>query len=82
VRREVVLTLAADCRRRWTTNSRHSFPRYPNLGERPEVIPPDHVWVTGITYNRLLEEFVYSAVVVVSSHSGMHDLTSRSEAPD
>lgn len=37
-------------RKRRTTNSEHSFPRYPNLVEFLVVQRPDQVWVTDITY--------------------------------
>jgi putative transposase len=50
--------------RRRTTDSRHDFPRYPNLVEGLEITRPDHVWVADITYVRLREEFVYLAVVM------------------
>lgn len=51
-------------RRVHTTNSAHSFPRYPNLVEGLVVERPDQVWVGDITYVRLLEEFVYLAVIM------------------
>jgi len=51
-------------RRRRTTDSRHDFPRYPNLVERLEVTRPDQVWVADITYVKLRDEFVYLAVVM------------------
>lgn len=58
--------LAADPpkRRVRTTNSAHSFPRYPNLVFNLEVERPDQVWVGDITYVRLRNEFVYLAVVM------------------
>jgi putative transposase len=51
-------------RKRRTTNSEHSFPRYPNLVERLVVQRPDQVWVADITYVRLKNEFVYLAVLM------------------
>ena len=51
-------------RGRRTTDSRHGFPRYPNLVERLEITRPDQVWAADITYVRLREEFVYLAVVM------------------
>ncbi len=51
-------------RRRRTTNSDHSFPRFPNLVKELEVVGPDHVWVSDITYVRLHREFVYLAVIM------------------
>ncbi len=47
-----------------TTDSDHSFPRYPNLVEGLEVVRPDQVWVGDITYVRLRKEFVYLAVLM------------------
>lgn len=51
-------------RKRRTTNSEHSFPRYPNLVESLVVQRPDQVWVADITYVRLKQGFVYLAVVM------------------
>lgn len=51
-------------RKRRTTNSSHSFPRYPNLVEFLVVQRPDQVWVADITYIRLKSEFVYLAVLM------------------
>ena len=50
--------------KRRTTNSEHSFPRYPNLVESLVVQFPDHVWVADITYIRLKHGFVYLAVIM------------------
>jgi putative transposase len=47
-----------------TTNSVHGFPRFPNLVESLEVVRPDQVWVSDITYVRLKEEFIYLAVLM------------------
>ena len=47
-----------------TTNSVHSFPRFPNLVESLEVTRPDQVWVSDITYIRLNREFIYLAVLM------------------
>jgi transposase InsO family protein len=51
-------------RKRRTTNSEHSFPRYPNLVESLVVQRPDQVWVSDITYIRLKHGFVYLAVIM------------------
>jgi putative transposase len=51
-------------KKRRTTNSEHSFPRYPNLVEQLEVVHPEQVWVSDITYIRLRKEFVYLAVLM------------------
>jgi transposase InsO family protein len=61
---EMGLKGRAPARRRRTTDSRHNFPRYPNLVEGLGVTRPDQVWVADITYVRLREEFVYLAVVM------------------
>jgi transposase InsO family protein len=51
-------------RKRRTTNSKHDFPRYPNLVEDLEVVWPEQVWVSDITYIRLRCNFVYLAVIM------------------
>ena len=61
---EMGLKGKAPHRGRRTTDSRHGFPRYPNLVERLEITRPDQVWAADITYVRLREEFVYLAVVM------------------
>jgi putative transposase len=47
-----------------TTDSKHAFPRYPNLMKDLEITRPDQVWVADITYIRLRWEFVYLAVLM------------------
>ena len=48
-----------------TTDSRHSFPRYPNLVKELETARPDQVWVADITYVRLGDgSFVYLAILL------------------
>jgi transposase InsO family protein len=47
-----------------TTNSKHAFPRYPNLVKDLEITRPDQVWVADLTYIRLRREFVYLAVLM------------------
>jgi transposase InsO family protein len=61
---EMGLNGKAPVRRRRTTDSRHDFPRYPNLVERLVVTRHDQVWVADITYVRLRDEFVYLAVLM------------------
>ncbi len=51
-------------KKRRTTNSEHSFPRYPNLVEQLEVMRPEQIWVSDITYIRLRQDFVYLAVLM------------------
>ena len=51
-------------RRKHTTDSRHRFPRYPNLVKGMTITRPDEIWVSDITYVRLRREFVYLAVIM------------------
>jgi putative transposase len=51
-------------KKRRTTNSEHSFPRSANLVEQLEIVRPEQVWVSDITYIRLREQFVYLAVLM------------------
>ena len=47
-----------------TTDSRHDYPRYPNLVKGVQAACPDHIWVADITYIRLQSEWVYLAVIM------------------
>ena len=47
-----------------TTDSRHSHPVYPNLARDMVVTSINQLWVSDITYIRLLREFIYLAVVM------------------
>jgi len=47
-----------------TTNSQHPYPRYENLVKDLEIVRPDQVWVSDITYIRLQNDFVYLAIVL------------------
>lgn len=47
-----------------TTDSEHSYPRYPNLVKNLEITHPNQVWASDITYIRLQDGFVYLAVVL------------------
>jgi putative transposase len=51
----------AKCR---TTNSQHSYPRYPNLVMNLQIDHPEQVWVCDLTYIRLGHGFVYLAVIM------------------
>ncbi len=51
-------------RKIFTTNSRHGFPRYPNLLENLVIREPDEVWVADLTYIRLGQGFVFLAVIM------------------
>jgi putative transposase len=62
--RELGLQAHRKAKRRTTTDSRHAFPRYPNLVEHLEIVRPEQVWVSDITSIHLREEFVYLAVLM------------------
>ena|SRR3989338_312140 len=47
-----------------TTNSDHDFPIYKNLVKNITVTHPNQVWVSDITYIRLINDYVYLAVIV------------------
>lgn len=47
-----------------TTESSHNRPVYPNLIAGLKLTAPDQVWVADITYIRLLEEFIFLAIVL------------------
>jgi len=47
-----------------TTDSRHGFPRYPNLLRERVVDGPNQAWVADLTYVRLPTEFVYLATIL------------------
>lgn len=47
-----------------TTNSKHSFPIYPNLARNLVPTAINQLWVADITYIRLPKEFVYLAVIL------------------
>lgn len=47
-----------------TTDSDHPLPVYPNWGRSMVLTGVDQLWLADITYIRLLEEFVYLAVIL------------------
>jgi putative transposase len=47
-----------------TTNSQHPYPRYENLVKDLQIVRPEQVWVSDITYIRLSNDFVYLAIVL------------------
>ena len=53
-------------KRRWikTTDSKHSWPRYPNLTREFLVTSINQLWVSDITYIRIPTRFVYLAVTL------------------
>lgn len=62
--REMGLLRAKKPKKKRTTNSAHSHPRYSNLVAELTVVRPDQVWVADITYIRLRHGFVYLAVIL------------------
>jgi putative transposase len=63
--REIGLPVRAKKTRKQTTDSKHAFPRYPNLVRDLVVTRPNQVWVSDITYVKLANgEFVYLAIVL------------------
>jgi len=53
-------------RHKWvkTTDSRHRFPRYPNLIKRVTISQMNQVWSADITYIRIRTGFVYLAAIL------------------
>lgn len=58
------LLLPVKGRKCGTTDSQHTFPRYPNLVKDMEISHPEHVWVSDITYIRLFQDFVYLSIIM------------------
>jgi putative transposase len=56
------------CRVKWrkvkTTDSRHRFPRYPNLVKGMVITRLNQVWLSDITYIRIRTGFVYLAAIL------------------
>jgi transposase InsO family protein len=50
--------------KQWTTDSKHGWPRFPNLVLELEITYPEQVWVGDITYVRLQRDFVYLAILM------------------
>lgn len=55
----------------WTTDSKHGWPRFPNLVLDLEITYPEQVWVGDITYIRLQRDFVYLAILMDVFTRGM-----------
>ncbi len=60
-----------------TTNSRHTLPVFHNLVANVDVIKPNQVWVSDITYIRTMEGFMYAAIItdmysrkIIGTHIG------------
>jgi transposase InsO family protein len=47
-----------------TTNSKHRFPRYPNLMKGKAINRLNQVWISDITYIRIRTGFVYLAAIL------------------
>lgn len=62
--RESGLLCRARRKRVVTTNSKHNFPRYPNLIKDIVVGGMNQVWLADITYIRLRNGFVYLAAIL------------------
>ena len=58
--------LLCHVKRRWmkTTDSRHYFPRYPNLIKGMVINQLNQVWLAAITYIRIRTGFVYLAAIL------------------
>ena len=61
---EMGLKIKRNPKKKYTTDSDHPFPRYPNRVSDLEIIYPDQVWVADITYIGLATEDVYLAIVM------------------
>ena len=62
--RESDLLCRARRKKAKTTNSKHSFPRYPNLLKDIVVSRINQVWLADITYIRIRNGFVYLAAIL------------------
>lgn len=58
--------LLCQVKRKWvkTTDSRHRFPRYPNLIKGMTISSLNQVWLADITYIRIRTGFVYLAAIL------------------
>lgn len=61
--KENALTLRRSRKSCRTTNSEHHFPLYPNLIKELTIVRPNQVWVSDITYIRLLSGFCYLSLI-------------------
>jgi len=64
IMRESDLLCRVKRRRVKTTNSRHRFPRYPNLIKGMVISHLNQVWLSDITYIRIRTGFVYLAAIL------------------
>ena len=58
--------LLCQVKRKWkkTTDSKHHFPRYPNLIKGMNIERLNQVWLSDITYIRIRTGFVYLAAIL------------------
>lgn len=61
---EMGLKIKRNPKKKYTTDSDHPFPRFPNLVSDLEIVHPDQVWVADITYIALQTEDVYLAILM------------------
>ena len=64
IMRESDLLCRMKRRKARTTDSKHHFPRYPNLIKNKAVSLLNQVWLADITYIRILTGFVYLAAIL------------------
>ena len=59
-------SLLCEVKRAWvkTTDSRHTFRRFPNLIKNVATMGPNQIWASDITYIRIAHGFVYLAVIL------------------
>jgi putative transposase len=50
-------------RKPYTTNSNHGYKKYPNLIQQMEITQAGQLWVSDITYIRLLNGFCYLSII-------------------
>ena len=47
----------------FTTDSAHRYKKYPNIVKELQVIRPEHLWVSDITYLRVGSDFNYLSLI-------------------
>jgi transposase InsO family protein len=62
--KESDLLCQVKCKWKKTTDSRHHFPRYPNLVKAMAIKLLNQVWLSDITYIRIRTGFVYLAAIL------------------
>lgn len=50
-------------RKPFTTDSNHPFFKYPNLIKSMEIMQPNELWVSDITYIRLIQNYCYLSLI-------------------